>query len=70
MLAQQALAAMSREQMEALILPAMAEKMGASAEMLAPMLAGMTDDQLRAQMAPAVQAQIKQEAAAKIAGMT
>jgi len=70
MLAQQALAAMSREQMEALILPAMAEKMGASAEMLAPMLAGMTDDQLRAQIAPAVQAQIKQEAAAKIAGMT
>ena len=69
-LAPQTLAAMTREEMEGMILPAMAAQMGIPAEMAAPMLAGMTDEQLRAQMAPAVQEQIKTEAAAKVAAMT
>ena len=70
MLTQQALAAMTREQLEGMILPAMAAQMGVPAEMAAPMLAGMTDEQLRAQMAPAIQEQIKAEAAAKVAAMS
>ena len=69
-LTQQTLSAMSREQLEAAILPAVAAQMGVSAEMAAPMLAGMTDDELRTQMAPGVQEQIKAEAAAKVAAMT
>ncbi len=69
-LTQQTLSAMSREQLEGMILPGMAAQMGISAEMAAPMLAGMTDEQLRAQIAPAVQEQIKQEAAAKVAAMS
>ena len=69
-LTQQTLSALSREQLEAAILPAVAAQMGVSAEMAAPMLAGMTDDELRAQMAPGVQEQIKAEAAAKVAAMT
>jgi len=70
MLTQQALAAMTREQLEGMILPAMAAQMGIPAEMAAPMLAGMTDEQLREQIAPAVQEQIKAEAAAKVAAMS
>ena len=69
-LTQQTLAAMTREQMEGMILPEMAARMGIPAEMAAPMLAGMTDDQLRAQMAPGVQEQIRKEAAAKVAAMS
>jgi len=70
MLTQQTLAAMTRADLEAMILPAMAAQMGVPAEMAAPMLAGMTDDQLRAQMAPGVAEQIKAEAAAKVAAMS
>jgi len=70
MLTRQALAAMTREQLEGMILPAMAAQMGIPAEMAAPMLAGMTDEQLREQIAPAVQEQIKAEAAAKVAAMS
>ena len=69
-LTEQTLAAMPREQMEDAILPAMAAQMGVSTEMAAPMLAGMTDEQLREQLAPGVQEQIKQEAAAQVAAMT
>ncbi len=70
MLTEQTLAAMTREQLEGMILPAMAAQMGIPAEMAAPMLAGMTDEQLRAQIAPAIQEQIKAEAAAKVAAMS
>ncbi len=70
MLTQQTLDAMTREQMEAAMLPAMAAQMGVSAEMAAPMLANMTEEDLRAQMAPAVAEQIKAEAAAKVAAMS
>ena len=70
MLTEQTLAAMPREQLEGMILPAMAAQMGIPAEMAAPMLAGMTDEQLRAQIAPAIQEQIKAEAAAKVAAMS
>ena len=70
LLTEQALAAMTREALEGMILPAMAAQMGIPAEMAAPMLAGMTDEQLRAQIAPAVQDQIKAEAAAQVAAMS
>ena len=70
LLTEQTLSAMTREQLEGMILPAMAAQMGVPAEMAAPMLAGMTDEQLRAQIAPAVQEQIKAEAAAKVAAMS
>ncbi len=70
MLTEQTLSAMTREQLEGMILPAMAAQMGIPAEMAAPMLAGMTDEQLREQMAPAIQEQIKVEAAAKVAAMS
>ena len=70
MLTEQALAAMTREQLEAAILPAIAAQMGVPAEMAAPMLAAVSDEDLRAQMAPAVQEQIKAEAAAKLSAMT
>ena len=69
-LAQQTLAAMTREELEGMILPAMAEKMGVPAEMAAPMLAGLTDEQLAAQMLPAISEQIRTEAAAKVAAMS
>ena len=69
-LVQQTLAGMTREEMEALILPAMAAQMNISAEMAAPMLARMTDDQLRAQMAPAMAEQIRAQAAAQLAAMS
>ncbi len=70
MLTKQTLAAMTREQLEAAMLPAMAAQMGVSAEMAAPMLANMTEEDLRAQMAPAIAEQIKAEAAAKVAAMS
>jgi len=72
-LTQEALSAMSREEMEAFILPAMAAQMNVPAEQaatLAPMLAAMSDDDLRAQLAPGIQEKIKQEAAAKLAAMS
>ena len=69
-LTQQTLAAMTRDQLEGMILPAMAAQMGIPAEMAAPMLAKMTDDQLRAQIAPAVREQIQAEAAAQVAAMS
>jgi putative ABC transport system permease protein len=70
LLTQQTLAGMTREQLEGMILPAMAAQMGIPAEMAAPMLAGMTDDELRAQIAPAIQEQIKAEAAAQLAALS
>ncbi len=70
MLAQQALASMTREQKEAAVLPAMAAQMGVSAEMAAPMLANLTDAQLDEQMLPGIKTQISQEAAAKVTAMT
>ena len=70
MMAQQALAAMTREEMEAMILPMMAAQMGIPAEMAEPMLAGMTDEQLRAQIAPGMGEQIRAQAAAQIAAMS
>ena len=63
-LVQQQLAAMTRQELEALILPAMAAQMGIPAEMAAPMLAKMTDDQLRAQMAPGMANQMRADMAA------
>ncbi len=69
-LVQQTLSTMSREALEAMILPALAAQMGVPAEMAAPMLANLTDDQLKAQMAPAMAEQIRTEAAAKVAAMT
>ncbi len=69
-LTEQALASMTREQMEAAILPTLSAQMGVTAEMAAPMLAMVPDEELRAQMAPAIQEQIKAEAAAKMSGMT
>ena len=69
-LTQQTLAGMTREQLEAAILPAMAAQMGVTPEMAAPMLAGMTDDELRAQLAPAIAEQIRAEAAAQVAAMS
>ena len=69
-LTQQTLAAMTREQLEGMLLPAMAAQMGVPAEMAAPMLAAMSDDDLRAQIAPAIQEQIKAEAAAQLAAMS
>ena len=70
LMTQQALAAMTREELEAAILPAMAAQMGVSAEMAAPMLAGLSDEELKAQMAPAIAEQIKAEAAAQVAAMS
>ncbi len=70
MLVQQTLSAMTRADMEAAILPAMAAQMGVPAEMAAPMLAGLTDDQLREQMAPGMAEQIRMQAAAQMAAMT
>ena len=67
---QQALAAMTRQEMEAAILPATAAQMGIPVEQAASMLAAMTVDDLRAQLAPAVQEQVKQQAAAQLAAMT
>ena len=67
---QQTLAAMTREEMEAAVLPATAAQMGIPVEQSAPMMAALTDDDLRAQMAPAVQEQIKQQAAAQLAAMS
>ena len=67
---EQALSSMTREQMEAAILPMLSAQMGVSAEMAAPMLARISDEELRAQMAPAIQEQIKAEAAAKVAAMS
>ena len=67
---QQTLAAMTREEMEAAVLPATAAQMGIPVEQAAPMMAALTDDDLRAQMAPAVQEQIKQQAAAQLAAMS
>ena len=69
-LTEQALSSMTREQMEAAILPMLSAQMGVSAEMAAPMLARISDEELRAQMAPAIQEQIKAEAAAKVAAMS
>ncbi len=69
-LTQQTLAAMTREQLEGMLLPAMAAQMGIAPEQAAPMLAAMSDDDLRAQIAPAIQEQIKQEAAAQLAAMS
>ncbi len=69
-LVQQTLSAMTREDMEAAILPAMAAQMGVPAEMAAPMLANLTDEQLRAQMAPGMAEQIRAQAAAQMAAMT
>ncbi len=69
-LAQQVLAGMTREDMEALVLPAMAEKMGIAPEMAAPMLARLSDEALAAQMLPGIKEQIKAEAAAKVAAMS
>ncbi len=66
----QALSGMTRAQMEAMILPAMAAQMGIPEEMAAPALSAMTDEELAAQMAPGIREQIKQEAAAKVAAMT
>ena len=69
-LTQQTLAAMTREELVGVILPGMAAQMGIPEEMAAPMLASLTDDQLRAQIAPNVKEQIRQEAAAQVAAMT
>jgi len=69
-LTQQTLAAMTREQLEGMLLPAMAAQMGVAPEQAAPMLAAMSDDDLRAQIAPAIQEQIKAEAAAQLAAMS
>ena len=44
--------------------------MGISSEQAAPMLASMSDDQLRAQLAPAIRENIKNEAAAQLAAMS
>ena len=70
LLTQQALSAMTREQLEAAMLPAMAAQMGVSVEMAAPMLAKLSDDELRARMTPAVAEQIKADAAAQLAAMS
>jgi len=67
---QQALAAMTRQEMEAAILPATAAQMGIPVEQAAPMLAAMSDDDLRAQLAPGVQEQIKQQSAQQLAAMS
>ncbi len=69
-LTEQALSAMTREQLEAAILPAMAAQMGITPEMAAPMLAMVPDEELRAQMTPAIQEQIKAEAAASMTAMS
>jgi putative ABC transport system permease protein len=69
-LVQQTLSAMTREDMEAAVLPAMAAQMGIPADMAAPMLANLTDDQLRAQMAPGMAEQIRTQAADQMAAMT
>jgi len=70
MLVQQTLSAMTRADMEAAILPAMVAQMGVSAEMAAPMLAGLSDEQLREQLAPGMAEQIRMQAAAQMAAMT
>ncbi len=69
-LTQQALAALTREDMEAAILPAIAAQMGIPAEMAAPALAAMSDAELAAQLAPGIREQIKQQSAAQLAAMT
>ncbi len=66
----QALSGMTREQMEAMILPAMAAQMGVPEEMAAQALAAMGDEELSAQLAPGIREQIKQEAAAQVAAMS
>ncbi len=69
-LTQQALSQMTREQMEAMILPAVAAQMGIPAEMAAPALSAMSDEELSAQLVPGIREQIKAEAAAKVAAMS
>ena len=69
-IARQTLAAMTREELEAMVLPAMTEQMGISAEMAGPMLAMMTDDQLREQMVSGVAQQVQAEAANQVSAMT
>ncbi len=69
-LTQQSLAAMTREELEAAVLPAIAAQMGVPAEMAAPMLGGMSDEELKAMIAPAVAEQITAGAAAQVAAMT
>ncbi len=70
MLTEQALSAMTREEMEAAILPAMAAQMGVSPKQTTPILTTMSDDELRAQLAPAIRENIKNEAAAQLAAMS
>lgn len=70
LLTRQTLAAMTREQLEAAMLPGMAAQMGVSEEMAASMLSAMSDDALRTRMAPGVAEQIKAEAAARVSAMT
>ncbi len=69
-LAMQTLSAMSREEMEATILPGLAAQMGVSAEEAAPMLAGMTDEQLTEQLLPGIAEQIRTQATQQLAAMT
>ncbi len=67
---QQTLSTMTREDMEAAILPVMAAQMGVTEDMAAPMLAALSDDELKAQMAPAVAEQIRAEAQAQMDAMS
>ena len=60
-LARERLAAMTREEMEAAVLPVMTSQMGIPAAMAAPMLAQMTDEMLRSQMLSGVADQIRAE---------
>ena len=68
-LVEQTLAGMTRAEMEAMVLPAITAQMGIPAEMAAPMLARMTDDQLRNQIAAGMAEQIRAQAA-QAAAMT
>ena len=69
-LTQEALNAMPREELEALAVEAAAAQMGLPASMIAPMLAGMTNEELRAQLAPMVQEEAQPQASSQVAAMT
>ena len=69
-LTRQTLAAMTHDELLTAMCAGMAAQLGITPEAAAPMLEGMTDDDLRTRMAPAVAEQIKQEAAAKVAAMS
>ncbi len=66
--AQSQVSALSRQEMEAMILSSTAAQMGVSEETVKQYIAGMTDEELRAQMQKGAEEQIRKQYAAAVAG--